>query len=890
MLFLTVLLLVSSASASVHELLPYNPKPNPSSIVESGNARFTILTPSLIRMEYQSSRAFEDRATLAVVNRYLPTPQFSQSTQNGWLTITTSKMTLSYQVGMAFSSSSLKISGSAFGSWNFGDKNEGNLLGTIRSLDELDVISLNCTENANTTVHGESLHCQWGLISRRGWAIVDDSTNWCLDNENDWWTSKNNDQVDQYFFGHGLDYKAALFDYTLIGGKTAMPPRSSTGIWWSRWYDLNNADVLAIVQKYEMYSIPLDIFILDMDWHTKNAWGGYTVDTRLFPIPKEFMEALHDKGLLIGANIHDADGINPWEKTYPEVAKALGVKNNAAIPFRVCDNMSYAYALEDIVLADVEKQGMDFWWIDWQQGGNLGGCVGEQQNPTIWLNKLRCTDRIRKNDPRRAMVLARWGGLGNHRYQVGFSGDVNTLSWSNLAFQPYYSFTASNVLYGFWSHDLVGPPADHELHTRWLQWGAYSAIFRTHDRGMANGYCGNFNPSLCAIVEVWNVPQMYFDANRDAMVGRAELIPYIYTASRQAFDTGISILRPMYYDFPNQDAAYLGDETGKFGQYMFGDNIMVAPVLTQGSKDTTMALTTVWIPPGQWYEKESGNFFSQGGQGSVYAKWYDLSEIPVFIRGGAIIPKIPIKTGNTIGRAGSQYHQLVFAIYPGASSGQTQVYEDDGSSVDYINDGFTWTKVSYTRSSTSISATVAATPTKPYPSFPSMRTYTFEIVSLVPPTSVSINGMPVNYQRAGGPNTWRYHGPSLTVIVESHFHKTDEAVNLVVNHPSFDQKSLDGVKGRLIHALKAKAVLDVTNDAMGSNNIKGGKLQSASSVGQTLSYLAGLDRNAFMTTLSGFDALYTAAVAEVLSQKPQIEETGLNPTHWGHAYTLLQNP
>ena len=98
--------------------------------------------------------------------------------------------------------------------------------------------------------------------------------------------------------------------------------------------------------------------------------------------------------------------------------------------------------------------GVDFAWIDWQQGGTQGGCAGEANNPTILLNHLRSTDNLRAGNALRGMILARWGGMGTHRYQVGFSGDVQELSWTDLAFQPYFSLTASNVGYGFWSHDL----------------------------------------------------------------------------------------------------------------------------------------------------------------------------------------------------------------------------------------------------------------------------------------------------------------------------------------------------------------------------------------------------------------------------------------------------
>ena len=85
----------------------------------------------------------------------------------------------------------------------------------------------------------------------------------------------------------------------------------------------------------------------------------------------------------------------------------------------------------------INNKHVSFWWIDWQQGGAQGGMTGYKQNPTIWLAHLRCTDRHRVGDKTRGMVLARWGGMGHHRYQVGFSGDVASLSWGNLAYQPY---------------------------------------------------------------------------------------------------------------------------------------------------------------------------------------------------------------------------------------------------------------------------------------------------------------------------------------------------------------------------------------------------------------------------------------------------------------------
>jgi alpha-glucosidase (family GH31 glycosyl hydrolase) len=468
--------------------------------------RFTILTDRIIRLEYSSQSSFVDQATLAFVNRNTPLPVFTSSQSQGVLTITTSSLTLSYAIGNTFSASSLNITvkNANVPMYRFGDADNGNLLGTIKSLDELGVTSLNCTQNANIRVHDESLHCQWGLVSRNGWTVVDDSDNYLLDPVSNWWTVQNPNTVDSYFFGHGTDYLGALAEYTLLGGVVAMPPRAANGVYWSRWYNMNDGDVNNLVEDYQNRGLPLDCYILDMDWHTKQGWGGYSFDKSLFPIPAAVMKPLRQRGVLTSGNLHDLDGMRPNEDQYAAFCQAIGVNPNLnqTIAFAIA-NMTYALALEDQVMKALEDQYFgDFWWIDWQQGGKQGGCPGGKANPTILLNKLRGTDKIRRNQTQRGMILARWGGLGNHRYQVGFSGDVDEVTWANLAYQPYFSMTASNVVFGQWSHDIVGTPNDLELYTRWVQWGAMSSVMRSHDRGMASGTCSQNSPPDCGIVKV----------------------------------------------------------------------------------------------------------------------------------------------------------------------------------------------------------------------------------------------------------------------------------------------------------------------------------------------------------------------------------------------------
>eukprot|EP01126_Amoeba_proteus_P047207 TRINITY_DN5379_c0_g1_i4.p1 TRINITY_DN5379_c0_g1~~TRINITY_DN5379_c0_g1_i4.p1 ORF type:complete len:454 (-),score=92.74 TRINITY_DN5379_c0_g1_i4:141-1502(-) len=448
--------------------------------------------------------------------------------------------------------------------------------------------------------------------------------------------------------------------------------------------------------------------------------------------------------------------------------------------------------------------------------------------------------------------------------------------------QPYFSFTASNVGFGFWSHDLVGPYDDHELHTRWLQWGAFSAVFRTHDRGMAVGPCAAILPRpTCAIIQPWDVPEPYRSVNWLAIRRREELVPYIYTAYRQAFDTGISLLRPMYYDYPSEAMAYAGDIKGNFPQYMFGDDILVSPIVVPGDVNTSLARAIVWLPPGTWFDYEMGNLINSAG--SVIQNSYDISEVPVYVRAGAIIPGIALHDGELIGVAQRQYTHLVLTVYPGTLSGFTQIYEDNALTTDYLNGLYRWTHVSYTKTPSQMTLVVKATPTTTYPEFPQMRSYSIRLPSTIPPTRVLVNDQPIVYAMYGGVNTWHYDGPTLTTTIDTTQLSTfeDVIINVYANF-SYD---LRDCKGILQRAEKAKSTLDLTNYTPGSTSLGGGKLSQLSSLAEQLSFWAD-DVNSFVNILDSVVPAWEQAKAEVAGIQPQYKDTEMYKM-WAHANALL---
>ena len=167
----------------------------------------------------------------------------------------------------------------------------------------------------------------------------------------------------------------------------------------------------------------------------------------------------------------------------------------APVPFRL-DQQEWADAYFNSVIHPLEKQGVEFWWLDWQQWRESKYVKGLSN--TFWCNYCFWNDQVRRKTaqstwPDRPLIYHRWGGLGSHRYQLGFSGDTYS-EWSVLQFLPYFTSTASNVGYGYWGHDIGGHmqhrdkqgPRDPELYTRWMQFGVFTPIFKTHATQNAN--------------------------------------------------------------------------------------------------------------------------------------------------------------------------------------------------------------------------------------------------------------------------------------------------------------------------------------------------------------------------------------------------------------------
>lgn len=734
-----LLLLFAICLSYVGSAQVYHPVALPAAVVTNGRARFTVLTGGLIRMEYASDSVFTDQASLTFVNRELPVPVYQIRHQDGKLLIETSLLKLSYvEQSGPFSEKNLLVSyndGVRQFSWRPGMKDKQNLKGTTRTLDGV---------SGKFSLMGmKKIRLDDGILSRSGWALIDDSERPLFDSSDwPWVEARKAVEQDWYFFGYGDHYKKALFDFTQVAGKISLPPKYAFGVWYSRYWAYTEAEMKDIVNGYAKNNLPLDVLVIDMDWHLTqksspevfdkytpkpNGWTGFTWEKKYFPDHKEFLGWVHEHHLQSCLNLHPAAGVQVHEAAYGAFANAMHADTvgHKPIPFDIT-NKTFAKNYFDVLLHPYEKEGVDFWWLDWQQWGNTNI---KGVNPTFYLNYVHYSDMQRQG--KRPLIFHRYGGLGNHRYQIGFSGDY-MISWKGLAYQPEFTATASNVGFGFWSHDIGGHwglnrknKKDAELYTRWIQWGAMSPIFRTHatnDKEIER--------------RMWMYPAANLDAMRYALQLRYALLPYIYTYARMAYDSGVSLIRPMYYEDPGADLAYHLPH-----QYYFGSNMIIDPIYKSMHGRETIRQKT-WLPAGEWYHLQSGKRIA----GDQYAdEPYGLNDIPMFVKAGSIIPMQTTKQHIS----GSSLDTLILAIYTDGNA-SLDLYEDDGSTERYKEDQYSFTRFKYQRTGDHASLTV--TPgTYVYAGEPASRTYTIRIMDSNKPDGIS-----AEWSQTPEGNSWRY--------------------------------------------------------------------------------------------------------------------------------------
>ena len=592
-----------------------DPLADAASMVTGSQYRFTLINDMVLRYEWSSDGVFEDRASTFAVNRRFSPPSFTVKDTEQRLEIVTPTLHLSYDK-QRFSANGLHVTFGAkvtlWGAeWRYGSQDPSNLGGTARTLDEIDG------------------RCDMGqgILSQSGYAALDDSHSMLFDGNGFVAPRQPGDRIDGYLFCYGRDYAGAMRAFYDISGHQPRIPRWALGNWWSRFHRYSSKSYLELMDKFRAEKIPLSVAVIDMDWHLVNddrvphaGWTGYTWDDALFPDPTAFGKALHERRLKVTLNDHPHLGIHHHEDLYESMAEALGRDPSTLLPIAFDPtDPEFMDAWLGVLHRQLEKQACDFWWIDWQQGP-LSRVPG--LDPLWLLNHFHFLDNNLQANDGRGLIFSRYAGPGSHRYPIGFSGDTIT-TWESLQFQPEFTATASNIGYGWWSHDIGGHMhgyRDDELATRWVQLGVFSPTLRLHSSN-----------SRWSSKEPWVFRPDYHRVMRQALQLRHRLVPYLYSAnvSGAAGEDG-PLVRPMYWAYPTRDEAYAYPN-----QYSFGPSLIVAPVVQKRDTRTGRAKVKVWVPPQRHVDLFTGFVYDGDRELDMYRT---IDHVPVLAPEGSIVP------------------------------------------------------------------------------------------------------------------------------------------------------------------------------------------------------------------------------------------------------------
>jgi alpha-glucosidase (family GH31 glycosyl hydrolase) len=573
------------------------------------------LTDRLIRYEWSEDGGFEDRVSTFALFRCFDVPHYRAAETDVSLQIITDHFHLSYDK-KKFSPAGLSVK-AGNDVWRYSGESYGDLGGTARTLD-----------GAWGRVDLEP-----GILSRKAYAVLDDSKSMLFDHDG-WIATRRPGRIDGYLFAYNGDHKAAIKDFYRISGHQPVLPRWTLGNWWSRYHEYTDTEYLDLMDHFEREGVPLSVGVIDMDWHKVkippkygSGWTGYSWNRDLFPDPPGFTKELRKRGLKVTLNDHPADGIRAYEDQYDAVAKALhhDTSNEEPIQFDITDR-KFVDAYFDVLKLTLEKQGVDFWWIDWQQGDKtkIPGV-----DPLWPLNHYHyLTSRRNLKTLQRPLTFSRYAGAGSHRYPIGFSGDTQ-ISWAGLEFQPEFTATASNIGYGWWSHDIgghMGGVRSSQLTVRWAQLGCFSPIMRLHSA-----------KSLWNSKEPWNFEDAASKIIKDFLTLRHRLIPFLYTMNIRAAYDSEPLIQPMYWNHPAAPEAYTVPT-----QYYFGPDLLVAPITSPDSPVTLLGSVRAWLPHSssnnntRYVDLFHPHLVYDGGRYMHLHR--DQTRIPVLAREGTILP------------------------------------------------------------------------------------------------------------------------------------------------------------------------------------------------------------------------------------------------------------
>ncbi|MFZ0661912.1 MAG: TIM-barrel domain-containing protein [Acidobacteriaceae bacterium] len=474
-----------------------------------------------------------------------------------------------------------------------------------------------------------------------------------------------------------------LRGYADLTGYPHLPPLWSLGYMQSHRTLASRDEVLGIAKTFREKKLPCDALIYLGTGFCPSGWntghGSFTFNADVLPDPREMFRKFHEEHLKVVLHV-----VPPYDfhGKITDTGAAARVLGDAA-----------PYWAEHM---PVEEIGVDGWWPD--EGDLLPVEARLERNEMYW------DGQVQAHPERRPFALHRNGYAGLQRYGWLWSGDVDS-AWDTLAAQVINGINVGLCGLPYWGTDTGGfvPTREltPELYVRWFQFSAFCPLFRSHGRAWKLRLPWGWNMGTPGPLEGaeslgdWPPQQDLHDARvepicRKYLELRYQMLPYIYSMVEQTHRTGLPLMRALWIGWPQDAKAVLtGDE------YLWGDHLLVAPVLEAGA-----TRRTTYLPAGAWWDFWSNQRVGGGGE---VTREVDLATIPLYVRAGAIVPMGPVRQ---YAMEPSQ-EPVTLRVYPGAN-GQFSWYDDDGSSFRYRQGEFTRINCAWEDSSRKLTLTRTA--------------------------------------------------------------------------------------------------------------------------------------------------------------------------------------
>ena len=463
------------------------------------------------------------------------------------------------------------------------------------------------------------------------------------------------------------DPQVLLQEYDELTGYPSMPPLWALGYQQSHRTLADSAEVLSIAETFRKKELPCDVLIyLGTGWCPSGWNTGHNsmfFNQKVFPDPKAMSGNFKELGFEV--ILH---AVFPPHELYGSIHDLQNVDSDT--------NHVSNYWVRHI---PVMQTGAAGWWPD----------AGEELSIRSRLARIRMywegPQKVHPNQ--RPFALHRTGYSGMQRYGGWiWSGDVYS-NWEMLRKQIPIGLNVSLSGLPYWGTDTGGfwPTSElsGELYVRWFQFSAFCPLFRSHGRiwktrlpwGWNMGELGPMEATLDPAGQAapdtreLNNPEVE-PICRKYLNLRYQLLPYLYSLTYDAHQKGLPLMRPLWFHYPEDPRSF-----SCIDEYLWGRNILVAPVLEKGTTDRQ-----VFLPAGEWYDFWTNQHVSGGQQ---ITRPVDLATLPLYVQAGSIIPMGPLKQYTSE----KPNDPLTLLIYPG-SSGRFILYEDDGLTFDYQNGKF----------------------------------------------------------------------------------------------------------------------------------------------------------------------------------------------------------